>query len=156
MSGWRGGGRGGSRSRRHARAAPLATGWGDRAAAPAGETVVGVFARERLPEVLAAIHGAGYGHAARVFDGTRGDLAAQLTRARLTIEVILPSDSATVAVVAINATGRATAVAETLRAVGASEVTLIANSVTARAGSTWRRDGPAPTAPDAGTDGILP
>lgn len=153
MAGARGREWGRGRARRRGQAAPLATGWGERNVGPAGEIVVAVFARERLGEALAAVHGAGYGHAARVFDGARGDLAGQLGRARIPLAVALPEDARERAVMVVAASGRSAIIAETLRGAGAIEVTPI-GAAPARSGETWRRDG-APVARPAADD-VLP
>lgn len=61
---------------------PTATlGWGMRSEVAPGEIVVAVIDRDRLSDVLAALHGQGYGPNTRVLDGARGDLPAQLVRA---------------------------------------------------------------------------
>jgi hypothetical protein len=47
----------------------------------AADTVIGVFEQDQLPGALAAVHRAGYGPNARVLQGERGNLTAQLQRA---------------------------------------------------------------------------
>ena len=87
-----------------------------------GETVIGVFARDRLNPALAAMHRAGFGAHARVLDGSRGDLAAQWRRANLTVDLAQLGLEGDDVVVLINAPGRSTAAASTLARVGARAV----------------------------------
>ena len=112
----------------------------DGRAGAAGDTVVGVFDRERLSSALAMVHRAGFGPHARVLDGARGDLVGQLRRAgiRLTLEP-RDEDGAT-ALIVVTAPGRGAAAADALARAGARAVH--------RAG----RGGPLPAA----TTGVVP
>jgi len=88
------------------------------------ETVIGAIARDRLSDVLVAVHRARLGPQTRVLDGARGALAAQLRRAGL------PPDAAplggvpeeTMALILISAPGRSVGAADVLRAAGARAV----------------------------------
>lgn len=88
---------------------------------PIDGPIVGLFDRERLPTVLAAIHRAGFGPQARVLDGVRGDLAAQLQRAGVRPRFALAADEPAV-VVLVNAPGRGARVAAVLEQVGARTI----------------------------------
>lgn len=100
---------------------PRALGWPR--AEPIDGPIVGLFDRERLPTVLAAIHRAGFGPQARVLDGARGDLAAQLRRAGVRPRFALAADEPAV-VVLVNAPGRDARVAAVLEQAGARTIEL--------------------------------
>jgi hypothetical protein len=87
-----------------------------------GETVIGVFSRDRLNPALAAVHRAGFGAHARVLDGTRGDLATQWRRANLAADMAQLDLAADDVLVLINAPGRSTVAASTLARVDARAV----------------------------------
>lgn len=113
-----------------------------------GETVIGVFARERLNPALAAVHRAGFGAHVRVLDGARGDLAAQWRRANLAVDLTLLGLEPDDLLVLINAPGRSAIAAATLARVGARDVWRLDRS-------TLTRHESAPTVRPALDDGPL-
>ena len=83
--------------------------------------VVGVFARERLSEALAATHRAGFGAYTRVLDGRRSSTVAQLERAGLKLVAEhgpAPDDL----VIVVQAPGRIDQVSELFHQLGAEVV----------------------------------
>jgi len=94
------------------------------------DTVIGRFQRDRLSAALAAMHRAGFGPHARVFDGGRGDLAGQLRRANLTLPLHL-GDNPDAVLLVVTAPGRGSAAAEMLLAAGAHDVVSVARGATA-------------------------
>lgn len=105
-----------------------AIGWGPQAEHGRGEMVVGVVARDRLSETLAALHLSGFGSNSRVLDGARGDLAAQLGRSGVSIEASdlylgeRPDESV---VVLVHAPGRGDRVVQLLRGKDALDVHVV-------------------------------
>jgi hypothetical protein len=87
-----------------------------------GETVIGVFAPDRLNPALAALHRAGFGAHARVLDGARGNLAAQWRRANLSVDLAQLGLDAGDILILISAPGRSAIAASTLAGVGARAV----------------------------------
>ena len=83
--------------------------------------VLGVYARDHLGAALAAVHRSGYGPQARVFDGARGDVTQQLSRAGLRVHDA-SSIPAEALLIAVNAPGRAAMVAELFSELGAEAV----------------------------------
>lgn len=88
----------------------------------AGDTVIAVVERDRLPAVLAAIHRAGFGPLARVFDPARGPLGEQLRRAGLPLPPDIERPDAPTVVLAVTAPGRAGHAAETAAGGGATGI----------------------------------
>ncbi|MCC6313984.1 MAG: hypothetical protein IT337_08205 [Thermomicrobiales bacterium] len=108
-----------------------------------GDTVLGIVERGELGGVLSAVHRGGFGPVARVFDGARSPLAAQLERAHLPAPPeTAAASSGGIVVVVVTAPGRAPLVAETLSRAGATQV-----YVTARSGvpASWESSGAATT-----------
>lgn len=139
---WQGPGPGRTRAqaRRRAASAPPGDGWGLPTLPRAGgDAVVALFTRDALPRGLAALHGTGRGHLARVLDAGRGDLAAQLQRAGVPPELGLPDLGPDAAVVVVNATAQADAVGDLLLGAGAREVRVVAR-------------GAAPAGPESATE----
>lgn len=95
-----------------------------RVAIPGGaDHILGAFSRERLGAALAAVHRSGYGPQARVFDGARGDVIRQLSRAGLRVHDPA-SIGADTLLIAVNAPGRAAMVAELFSELGAASVVM--------------------------------
>jgi len=115
------------RARRGARE-PLAAGWLLPNQPAAGEVVVALFGRDDLAGGLAALHRTGRGHLARVLDGARGDLRAQLTRTGVTQELGLPDAElgSDAALVLVNASAQGDAVGDLLLGAGARQVRVVA------------------------------
>ncbi|HEV2528075.1 MAG TPA: hypothetical protein VGT61_06500 [Thermomicrobiales bacterium] len=78
------------------------------------ETVVARFRREHLPAGLAALHGRGMGHTARVLDPERGPVDDQFRRAGIAADLgfgeLAPDD----VFILVSATGRSAAVGDLL------------------------------------------
>ncbi|MFM9105669.1 MAG: hypothetical protein ACKOWF_03090 [Chloroflexota bacterium] len=87
-----------------------------------GDTALAIVARERLPSVLAVVHGRGFGPMARVFDPGRGALAGQLQRAGLPVPPDVDRDAADRVVLGITAPGHAARIGDTLLQAGAAAV----------------------------------
>lgn len=97
--------------------------------------VIGIFARENLSGALSAVHRAGFGHHARVFDGSRHPVCEQVTRAGLRLvdgSDLNPDDL----MIVVTAPGRAPIVAELFHETGASRVIFAERTAMARAAST--------------------
>lgn len=94
--------------------------------------VIGIFARENLSGALSAVHRAGFGHHARVFDGTRQPVVEQLTRAglRLVDGSSLAQDDL---MIVVTAPGRTPIVAELFHETGAERVIFAERAVMVRA-----------------------
>ena len=93
--------------------------------------VIGIFARENLSVALSAVHRSGFGHHARVFDGTRQPVADQLTRAGLRLadgSGIKPDDL----MIVVTAPGRTPIVAELFHETGAERVIFAERAVMER------------------------
>jgi hypothetical protein len=86
----------------------------------AADTVIGVFERDQLPAALAAVHRAGYGPNARVLQGERGSLVAQLRRVGIGDPPVLDTESRPVLV--LFAPARVAHAADLLQRSGASAV----------------------------------
>lgn len=95
----------------------------------AGDTVIAVVPEGRRPFVLAAIHRAGLGALARVFDPARGAVALQLRRAGLPAlpESDLADPSASVLVLTVP--GRASMAAAAISVAGADRVYITSRMV---------------------------
>jgi len=109
------------------------------------DTVIGHVHRDRLSGALAAMHRAGFGPHARVFDGSRGDLAGQLRRANLPLPADLGTEPEMVLLV-VTAPGRVKLVTEMLFGAGAREV----HSVTRQPAAMLHADDLLPASPAAG------
>jgi hypothetical protein len=126
---WSGPSRHRAAARRGGAREPLALGWGVRDQTTRGETVVSAFERDRLSEGLARLHARGFGPAARVLDGGRGDLVGQAGRAGLPSEMVdrlvpLERRPSTVMLV-VHAPARGEQVAELLGGAGALAVEVV-------------------------------
>lgn len=101
-------------------------------ALPRADHVIGIFARENLSVALSAVHRTGFGHHARVFDGTRQPVAEQLTRAglRLVDESSMEPDDL---MIVVTAPGRTPIVAELFHETGAERVLFAERAVLVRA-----------------------
>ena len=86
----------------------------------AADTVIGVFERDLLPAALAAVHRAGYGPNARVLQGERGSMTAQLKRVGISKPPPLDADSRPVLV--LFAPARVAHAVDLLQRSGASAV----------------------------------
>jgi len=86
----------------------------------AADTVIGVFERDQLPAALAAVHRAGYGPNARVLQGERGSMTAQLQRVGISNPPSL--DAETRPVLVLFAPARAAHAVDLLHRSGASAV----------------------------------
>ena len=126
---WSGRSRHRADSRRRSSRQPLAVGWGVPDHPAWSETVVAAFARDRLSDGLARLHGHGFGPAARVLDGARGDLAGQLTRAGLSADLLDQlsegASAKTTSLLVVNAPGRSAEVVELLGRSGATAVQVV-------------------------------
>ena len=103
-------------------------GWAPRQEAAIGESVIAVVDRDRLSDMLSALHGSGYGPNTRVLDGARGDLAAQLARASVRVpesDLNLGDRLADTAIVLVHAPGRGERVVALLRPHGPRDIHLV-------------------------------
>jgi hypothetical protein len=91
-----------------------------------GEYVIVLVGPDHLPVALAALHRAGYGPNARVFDPARGELAGQLRRAGVAPEGLPSALGEGEVAVGVQAAGRAMAVVSTLIGAGVERVYLVA------------------------------
>ncbi|CAA9555942.1 MAG: hypothetical protein AVDCRST_MAG49-2923 [uncultured Thermomicrobiales bacterium] len=107
--------------------APLATGWLLPGQAVNGELVVARFDTDDLPHALAVLHQTNRGHLARVLNGSRGDLAGQLVRAGVRVDLGFSPGAlgADAALVLVNATGQVDAIGGLLLGAGAREVRVV-------------------------------
>ncbi len=123
---------------------PSATiGWSPRPESVNGETVAAVVDRDRLGDVLASLHGQGYGSNTRVLDGARGDLAAQLVRAGVqgsAGDINLGDRQAETAVVLIHAPGRGERVLTLLARHGPRDVHVFGGRLASSASSLVREE----------------
>lgn len=87
-----------------------------------GDTVIGVFAPELLPNALAVVHRERYGLRARVLNPERGSLALQLRRAGLPDVPEANEPGAAYVLLVVSALGRAARAANLLAEQGAHRV----------------------------------
>ena len=116
----------------------------------AGDTVLAMVDRERLGGVLAAVHRAGLGSLARVFDPRRGPIAAQLRRAGLPEPPEAATADPALVMLALTVPGRAAIAADALARGGAHRVYVTARGATAEA-NLLRTDAAADPDPESGS-----
>lgn len=149
---WSGRSRHRADNRRRTSRQPLAVGWGVPDRPNRSETVVAVFAPERLSDGLARLHGQGFGPATRVLDGARGDLTGQLSRAGLPSDVLdhLRDDNpgTVMCLILVNAPARSGQASDLLERAGALAVQVV--------GSGALGNRPADPIVDLSTEAVVP
>ena len=88
----------------------------------AAETVIARFRRTDLPAGLAALHGRGLGHTARVLDPARGAIDEQFRRTGIGVDLGFALSVPDDVFLLVGATGRAAVVGDLLLQSGAAEV----------------------------------
>ena len=108
--------RGTARGRTRARTSGMtqSPGWLRPDQIASAETVVARFRRDHLPVGLAALHGRGMGHTARVLDPARGPIAELFRRAGIAVDLGFGVPSPDDIFILVSATGRSAAVGDLL------------------------------------------
>ncbi len=116
-----------------------------------GEYVIALVGTDQLPVALAALHHAGYGSNARVFDPARGDVDGQLRRAGVPPEGLPGALGGGEVAIGVQAAGRAMAVVATLIGAGVERNYLVAGDGHWRAAIASAGDPAAPRLPAEAT-----
>ena len=108
--------RGSARARTRARVSGMtqSPGWLRPDQIESAETVVALYDRDRLSFGLAALHGRGLGHTARVLDPARGPIAQQFAQAGIAADLGFPESTPGDVFLLVNATGRSVVVGDLL------------------------------------------